>query len=40
MLRGTYGFRAVGTGFGKSSRLRLVSGLRRQLRSMNFSTEA
>jgi hypothetical protein len=40
MLSGTYGLRGDTTGFGRLSRLRPVSGFRRQLRSMNFSTEA
>jgi len=39
-FRGMYGLRADTTGFGKLSRLRVVTGFRRQFRSMNFRTEA
>jgi hypothetical protein len=39
LLIGTYGLKKNEIGFGKLSRLLFVSGLRRQLRSMNFRTE-
>jgi len=40
ILTGTYGLSGIEMGFGRLSRLRAVSGFRRQFRSMNFSTEA
>ena len=40
LLRGKYGSWDNTTGFGRLSRLRADSGLRRQLRSMNFRIEA
>ena len=38
-LVGTYGLAGVATGFGRLSRLRVVTGLKPQFASMNFSVE-
>ena len=40
ILAGTYGLKGLAIGFGRLSRLRLVSGFRLQFRSMNFKIEA
>src|SRR6516165_288841 len=40
MLTGTYGLPPAVMGLGRLSRVRAVSGFKRQLRSMNFSTDA
>ena len=39
LLVGTYGLLFATVGFGRLSRLRVVSGFRFQLRSMNYSSE-
>ena len=39
LFRGTYGLSLLVMGFGKLSRLRLVTGASFQLASMNFKTE-